>query len=115
MGDYRELSQIDRIILLKRRAIQLRDNARNYWKWVEKELQESPSYDYVFVPGHYPTWSVAEHGPTKCLVNRMPGLMAKYRVTAYVAGHDHNMQLIQKDKCNYVVSGAGNFMDPSLR
>jgi tartrate-resistant acid phosphatase type 5 len=38
-------------------------------------------------------YSVAEHGPTKCLVDRLRPLLHQYRVTAYICGHDHNLQV----------------------
>ncbi|KAI5936149.1 Tartrate-resistant acid phosphatase type 5 [Manis javanica] len=37
-------------------------------------------------------------------------------VTAYLCGHDHNLQYLQdKNGVGYVLSGAGNFMDPSRK
>ena len=67
--------------------------AENQWDWLEKQLANSHA-DYLLVGGHYPVWSIASHGPTKCLVKRLKPLLEKYRVTAYINGHDHNLQVI---------------------
>ncbi len=49
--------------------------------------------DYLLVAGHYPVLSVAEHGPTKILVDRLMPMLYKYRVTAYMCGHEHNLEV----------------------
>ncbi len=49
---------------------------------------------YLLVNGHYPVYSVAEHGPTQCLVDRLRPLLHQYHATAYICGHDHNLQVI---------------------
>jgi tartrate-resistant acid phosphatase type 5 len=49
---------------------------------------------YLLVNGHYPVYSVAEHGPTQCLIDHLRPLLHQYHATAYICGHDHNLQVI---------------------
>ncbi|XP_021238651.1 tartrate-resistant acid phosphatase type 5 [Numida meleagris] len=81
--------------------------------WLQGRLAAARHDRYVLVAGHYPVWSVAEHGPTACLVRLLRPLLRRHRVTAYLCGHDHNLQFLQEDGVGYVVSGAGNFMEAS--
>lgn len=62
---------------------------KSYYLDIEKKLKEisTEKYPYVIVSGHYPVWSVAEHGPTKCLVDNLRPLLHKYKVNAYFAGN----------------------------
>ena len=59
-------------------------------------------------------WSVAEHGPTKELVERLKPMLEQYDVAAYYCGHDHNLQHINDTKVQYYVVGAGHLIDPSM-
>ncbi|XP_040842297.1 tartrate-resistant acid phosphatase type 5 [Ochotona curzoniae] len=89
--------------------------ARTQLAWLKRHLMDAKE-DYVLVAGHYPVWSIAEHGSTHCLVKKLQPLLVKYKVTAYLCGHDHNLQYLQDESgVGYVLSGAGNFMDPSTQ
>ena len=70
---------------------QLKMPRRNGIGWT---LRSSTAH-YLIVVGHYPVWSIAEHGPTKCLVDRLRPLLQTYHVTAYINGHDHNLQVTE--------------------
>lgn len=81
---------------------------------IEQKLAEinATLVPYILVVGHYPVYSVAEHGPTQCLVDNLRPLLHKYGVSAYMSGHDHNLQHLKSTylgkTVEYVVSGAGS-------
>ena len=61
-------------------------------------------------------WSVAEHGPTDTLVQRLRPLLNQYNVTAYFCGHDHNSQHIHEANSDveYFVTGAAHKIQTSV-
>ncbi|KAJ8404152.1 hypothetical protein AAFF_G00339250 [Aldrovandia affinis] len=83
-------------------------------RWLQGRM-EAARADFLLVAGHYPVWSVAEHGPTDCLLEKLHPLLVKHKATAYLCGHDHNLQYLEELGVGYVVSGAGNFMENSTR
>lgn len=65
-------------------------------------IHHSFSAPYLVVGGHYPIYSVAEHGPTQCLIDRLRPLLYKYNATTYLCGHDHNLQVIFSHGFKYI-------------
>ncbi|XP_023647515.1 tartrate-resistant acid phosphatase type 5a [Paramormyrops kingsleyae] len=89
-------------------------DANRQLQWLQKRMAASKA-DFLLVAGHYPVWSISEHGPTECLLKRLRPLLTKYKATAYFCGHDHNLQYLKESDVGYVVSGAGNFMEADTR
>ena len=89
--------------------------ADQYFANLEIQLSKASTsgVPYIIVAGHFPVYSIAEHGPTKCLVDRLAPLLHKYKVSAYLSGHDHNLQHLSVNNLNttveYMVSGANSF------
>jgi len=59
-----------------------------------------------------------KHGSTKCLIKNLVPLLHKYKVSAYLSGHDHNLQhLSYSDKgstVEYFVVGANTLNSYSV-
>jgi len=69
----------------------------------------------IIVGGHYPIYSVAEHGPTPYLQQHLRPLLSQYKVSAYVCGHEHNEQHIDVgDVVQYHVIGSLHKADSSM-
>jgi len=83
-------------------------NAQKQWQWIESTLQASKA-DWLFVVGHYPVYSTGEHGSTKVLVQMLEPMLEKYKVAAYICGHEHGMQHLSLNKVNYFIIGNGAF------
>ncbi|XP_064606154.1 tartrate-resistant acid phosphatase type 5-like [Liolophura sinensis] len=92
--------------------------ADEIWSWLEAQLQQSRS-EYLLVVGHYPVLSVGYHGTTLCLVQRLRPLLFQYNVSAYLAGHDHNLQHFTDSKgpnsVEHFVIGAGALLNTNRR
>ena len=93
--------------------------AADYFAAFESHLSAvaATKVPYILVAGHYPVWSVSQHGPTQCLVDKLRPLLHKYGVSAYLAGHDHNLQHIRDTydgtTVDYILSGCSALVDNS--
>jgi len=80
--------------------------------WLKDTLANSTA-DHLIVAGHYPVYSVAEHGPTAELVSDLKPLLEQYNAH-YFNGHDHTMEFIQPAGFpGYYTTGAAHECDPS--
>jgi len=80
-------------------------------QWLDETLSASQA-DYLLVGGHYPIYSVCEHGPTEQLQNDVKPLLQKYKVSAYLAGHDHCAEHIDVgDGVQYHGIGSAAYQD----
>jgi tartrate-resistant acid phosphatase type 5 len=81
--------------------------------FIKKQLQGNTA-DYIIVAGHYPVYSIAEHGPTSQLQEELRPLLRQYGVSAYLCGHEHNEQHIDVgDGVQYHVIGSAHGKDSS--
>jgi hypothetical protein len=82
--------------------------AEDQWTWIEDQLKASTA-QYILVGGHYPVYSVCDHGPTGTLVEHLRPLLEQYGAH-YMSGHDHCMEHLQEtgSKVNYYLSGMGD-------
>ncbi len=76
-------------------------------KWFEEQLQTSNTR-WKIVLGHHALYSGGSHGDNKGMINLLEPLFLKYKVDAYLAGHDHHQELKKPIKgVYYMVIGAG--------
>lgn len=75
--------------------------------WMDSVLDADQS-TVVLVLGHHPMYSNGMHGNTVGLIRHLKPLLEKHAVDAYLAGHDHDIQILSAvNGVQYVVSGGG--------
>lgn len=86
-------------------AIDSNDFDRRQEEWVKTTLQNSDA-KWKVVYGHHPIYSYGLHGNTGHLIDHLLPIMCEYG-SLYVAGHDHNLQVLQAP-CGMptIISGA---------
>ena len=80
--------------------------AADQWTWIENEMAASTA-DYLLVVGHFPVYSVCQHGPTSTLIEHLKPLLDKYNAH-YVSGHDHCMNHFVDGATHHILSGMGD-------
>jgi tartrate-resistant acid phosphatase type 5 len=84
--------------------------------WLEAQLKNSKAR-WKFVFAHHPLYSDGGHGHSeeiRIMREHLSTLLEKYRVDAYLCGHDHDLQRIEvpEVKTLFLVSGAGGKLRP---
>ena len=77
-------------------------------QWLEVELMK-PRAPFTIVAGHHPMYSNGAYGDTKPLIADWEPLFQKYKVHAYLCGHDHDLQHLELEGkfTSHVLSGGG--------
>lgn len=65
-------------------------------EWLNKSLHRHRKIPHKIVFGHYPIFTSGIHGDNLKLAQELLPILTKHRVSAYVSGHDHNNQHIQR-------------------
>lgn len=76
--------------------------------WLEQSLQASTAR-WKIVYGHHPIYSGGQHGNNPRLIQNLKPILERTGVDLYLAGHDHDQQMLQaQGQLNFVISGAGS-------
>lgn len=77
-----------------------------YLRQVESLLKRSQAR-WLLLAGHYTLFSMAWHGDNAALIDCLLPLIRRYRVQAYMHGHDHVLQHIDWQGVTILTSGRG--------
>lgn len=70
------------------------------------DVEKPPKWKII--AGHHPVFSFGKHGDNEALIKWLHPLMKSVGVDVYLSGHDHILELIDKnEKPLYLVSGGG--------
>jgi hypothetical protein len=87
-------------------------------KWIEATLRDAPStVKWKFVVGHHPMYtggSRTENHDTRSIRQSLQPLFEKYKVDAYLTGHEHSLQhMVAPDNVHHFISGAASEITPA--
>lgn len=77
--------------------------------WLKVELARPRTLPFLAVLAHHPIYSNGPHGDHPILVRDWAPLLSQYKVDLYMAGHDHDLQVLEFDghPTTHVLSGGG--------
>ena len=76
--------------------------------WLQQSLAASQA-QWKLVFGHHPVYSSGlAHGNQPEIIEHILPLLQKYKVQAYFAGHDHDLEHLKVGNLDLIVSGAGS-------
>jgi tartrate-resistant acid phosphatase type 5 len=79
--------------------------------WIDTTLEAAEKRsNWILVAGHYPIYSIGEHGDDTYLINDLLPIIMAHKVHAYLAGHDHSHQHIYKDGLHHIIAGMVFFL-----
>ena len=89
-------------------------------RWVEKVLSDpSPNIKWRIVVGHHPLYTGGKRITsidTKEMNTAFRAIFEKYKVDAYICGHEHNLQYIKPaGKTHYFITGSGSELTPTIK
>lgn len=89
---------------------------RSQLQSLARKLERSKA-SWKIVIGHHTIRSVGHHGDTPELVNQLLPILERYKVDAYINGHDHNLQHIKRSNSSihFFTSGGGSKAFKGLR
>lgn len=87
-------------------------------KWLEETLRGTPSaVRWKFVIGHHPMYTGGgrtENHDTRSIRQSLQSLFEKYKVDAYLSGHEHSLQhMVASNGIHHFVSGAASEKTPA--
>jgi len=83
-------------------------NTAQQLQWLEQALAASNA-QWKFVMGHHPIYSSGiAHGDQPEIIEHILPLLQKYKVNAYFAGHDHDLEHLKVGNLDLIISGAGS-------
>ena len=77
--------------------------------WLRAELRKPRTAPFLVVMGHHPVYSNGPHGDHPVLVRDWDPLFREHKVDLYMAGHDHDLQVLQFEghPTTHFLSGGG--------